>query len=177
MWSVRPLTLALVAACATASPPPTAQRPAAIHHDALMAHVSVLASDSMEGRLIGTPGSLRARAYLVQAFTTAGLRPFGASLENPVEGTTRDGRVLHGANVVGYIPGRSAASRYLVVSAHYDHVGVRNGEIFNGADDNASGTAALIELARWFRDNPLEHTIIIAAVSYTHLTLPTNREV
>jgi Zn-dependent M28 family amino/carboxypeptidase len=57
-------------------------------------------------------------------------------------------------NVVGHVRGAHEPERYLVVSAHYDHVGVRDGATYNGADDNASGTGALIELARWFAAHP-----------------------
>jgi Zn-dependent M28 family amino/carboxypeptidase len=52
--------------------------------------------------------------------------------------------------------------RVIVVSAHYDHVGVRNGEIFNGADDNASGTAAVLALAAYFKTHPPAHSILFA---------------
>lgn len=131
---------------------------------ALMRHVSVLAADSMEGRLIGTPGSARARAYLLREFAAAGLEPIGASFEHPFETRSpRDSSVRRGVNVVGRIPGRTDPSRAIVITAHYDHVGVRNGEVYNGADDDASGTAALIELARWFHANPPAHTLIFAA--------------
>jgi Zn-dependent M28 family amino/carboxypeptidase len=60
------------------------------------------------------------------------------------------------------ISGTKHADRYLVVSAHYDHLGVRNGEIYNGADDNASGTAAVLAMARWFKAHPPENSIIFA---------------
>ena len=50
----------------------------------------------------------------------------------------------------------------MVLSAHFDHLGVRNGVTYNGADDNASGTAAVLEIARWFLAHPPEHSIIVA---------------
>ena len=176
-WMRRPTRAALGAlllagAGCTRSTPATAQSAssasaqtsAAIGAEALMAHVSVLAADSMEGRLIGTPGSARARAYLVRAFADAGLRPIGASFEVPVQMVSpRDSSIRRGTNVVGEIRGRTTPDRYIVVTAHYDHVGVREGQIYNGADDDASGTAALIEMARWFRANPPEHSLIFAA--------------
>ena len=49
------------------------------------------------------------------------------------------------------------------MSAHYDHIGVRNGQVFNGADDNASGTAALFALGKYFSEHRPEHTVIFAA--------------
>jgi Zn-dependent M28 family amino/carboxypeptidase len=62
--------------------------------------------------------------------------------------------------------GRTNPERYIVVTAHFDHVGVRQDQIYNGADDNASGTAALMEIARWFAANPPMHSIIFAALDY-----------
>jgi hypothetical protein len=171
--SVATLALALLAAiatgCASSTPQPAAvstdaASADAIRADALMAHVSVLAADSMEGRLIGTPGSARARAYLVRAFADAGLQPIGPTFEAAVEMVSpRDSTIRRGTNVVGQVRGRTAPERYIVVSAHYDHVGVRQGEIYNGADDDASGTAALIEIARWFRANPPAHSLVFVA--------------
>lgn len=154
---------AAVAACAT-MPAPASTSSVGVEADALMRHVSILAADSMEGRLIGTPGSARARTYLIRAFTDVGLQPIGTSFEVPFESVSpRDSSVRRGVNLVGQVRGRTDPDRYLVVTAHYDHVGVRNGQIYNGADDDASGTAALIEMARWFRANPPEHTIVFAA--------------
>ena len=60
------------------------------------------------------------------------------------------------------IRGTKHADRYLVVSAHYDHLGVRNGVIYNGADDNASGTAAVLAMAQWFKSHPPENSVIFA---------------
>lgn len=129
-----------------------------------MRHVNVLAADSLEGRLIGTTGGAKARAYLLRAFADAGLQPIGAGLEYPFETRVpRDSTVRRGVNIVGLVRGRTAPDRYIVVTAHYDHVGVRNGEIYNGADDNASGASALVELVRYFRANPPAHSLVFAA--------------
>jgi Zn-dependent M28 family amino/carboxypeptidase len=61
------------------------------------------------------------------------------------------------------VPGRVQADRYIVISAHYDHLGTRGDTIYNGADDDASGTAALLALARHFARRPAEHSLIFAA--------------
>lgn len=142
--------LALVlGGCAMNGTTATPQAAPRITAPALMRHVSVLAADSMEGRLIGTPGNARARAYLLREFAAAGLEPVGGSFEHPFEARSpRDSSVRRGVNLVGRIAGRTDPSRAIVITAHYDHVGVRNGEVYNGADDDASGTAALLELAR-----------------------------
>ena len=119
-----------------------------------------LSADDMEGRAVGTPGGARARAYLLARFKAAGLAPFGTSHEVPFE---RRGERDPGVNVIGYIPGTAAPERFIVVSAHYDHVGVRGGRIFNGANDNASGAAALPAIAGYFRAHRPAHSILIAA--------------
>lgn len=127
----------------------------------LISDISVLAADSMEGRRIGTPGGARARAFLLREFGAIGLAPLPDSFPAPFYARVRTD-VLDGVNLVGMIRGTKHADRYLVVSAHYDHLGVRNGEIYNGADDNASGTSAVLAMARWFKAHPPENSVIIA---------------
>jgi hypothetical protein len=126
----------------------------------LLADLSALAADSMEGRRFGTPGGARARAFLLRAITRIGLAPMRNGFSMPF--TAKEGSELHGANVVGLIRGTKHLDRYIVVSAHYDHLGVRGGVIYNGADDNASGTAAVLEMARWFKAHPPENSMVFA---------------
>lgn len=125
----------------------------------LMAEVRALADDSMEGRRTGTPGGERARRYLDRAFAAAGLEPVRGQFRHGFGAA--DGGAA-GVNFEGRIAGRDT-SRIIVVSAHYDHLGVRNGQVFNGADDNASGTAALLEIARWYAKTQPMHTLLFVA--------------
>ena len=129
----------------------------------LLNDVETLSSDEMQGRWVGTPGSVKAREYVLKRFKECGLEPFGNSYLQPFDLQSRADEKLQGANVIGYIKGKRNAEKYIVVSAHYDHVGVRGGEIYNGADDNASGTAALFALAAYFKKNRPAHSIIFAA--------------
>jgi Zn-dependent M28 family amino/carboxypeptidase len=69
---------------------------------------------------------------------------------------------LTGVNVQVTVPGFLFPDRWIVLTAHYDHVGVRDGQVFNGADDNASGTAALLALAEYFRRHPPRHSLLLA---------------
>lgn len=131
--------------------------------ETLLKDLEVLAADAMEGRGVGTPGGARAREYVAKRFAESGIRPFGASFLQPFEFANAAGERLTGANVVGFVEGAKFKDRYIVVSAHYDHVGVRRGEIYNGADDNASGTAALFALAAYFKKNRPAHSIVFAA--------------
>jgi Zn-dependent M28 family amino/carboxypeptidase len=126
---------------------------------ALMATVRALAADSMEGRRLGTPGGARARRYLVARLAALRLLPLGAGFEHrfALADSTRCG-----VNLLAVIPGTRRPERYFVLSAHYDHLGIRRGEIYNGADDNASGTAAVLAIAAALRRAPLAHSVIVA---------------
>ena len=126
--------------------------------------VRVLSADSMEGRGVGTPGGAKARAYIVKRFGQIGLRPPGKSFERPFTFKPRYfGKDLTGVNLVARIQGTSSSDKVLVVSAHYDHLGVRKGEVYNGADDNASGVAGLLAVAEAFKARPPRHTVLIVA--------------
>jgi hypothetical protein len=123
-------------------------------------HVAALAADSMRGRDSPSPELDRAAGYIETAFRSAGLEPGnGASFSQtfPV-GASKNGPGGTVRNVIGWIPGIDPRLReeYVVFTAHYDHIGVagvpdaRGDSIYNGADDNASGTAALLEIAEAF---------------------------
>lgn len=144
---------------AVKKPAPTSK---IINASALLRDVQTLSADDMEGRGIGTPGGAKAREYVVKRFKEAGIAAFKNDYLQPFEFTTR-GRKISGTNVVGYIEGAKFKDKYIVVSGHYDHVGIQNGEIYNGADDDASGTSALFAIAEYFRKNKPQHTIIFAA--------------
>jgi len=143
------LTAAAAAAQSTTASPDSAR---------LLRDLSVLAHDSMAGRATGTPGAARARAFILDELDAAGIAPAGPSM---VQEFTWPGG--EGANVVGRIDGRSREdAEVIVLSAHYDHLGIYRGQVYNGADDNASGVAALLEIARLLRAEPLEHPALIA---------------
>jgi Zn-dependent M28 family amino/carboxypeptidase len=161
------LALTLTLAAQLAAPAPTrAQTATAATVDAkqLLADLSVLAADSMEGRRTGTPGNAKARSYIIRRFQAAGVKPLDASFEEPFTFSGRGGGApSNGVNVVGMIRGTKQPDRYIVVSAHYDHLGVRDGDVFNGADDNASGTAALFAVAEYFRLHAPSHSLLLVA--------------
>ncbi|HEU5217715.1 MAG TPA: M28 family peptidase [Gemmatimonadales bacterium] len=149
---------ALALGMISAAGPASAQAIAPADTAALMATVRVLAADSMEGRRIGTPGGARARAYLLARLSALGITPLGPGYEQRF--VVKD--TLTGVNLLGRIRGTRVPERYIVLSAHYDHVGVNGGQIYNGADDNASGTAAVLAMAEAIRKAPLEHSVVIA---------------
>ncbi len=130
----------------------------------IMSRLSALSADSMEGRRAGSPGSARARAWIIGQLREIGAQPgANGSFEMPIKLRPRAGSTdTVGANIVARIPGKNSTGPVLVVSAHYDHLGVRNGETYNGADDDASGCIALLTMAeRMIKDKP-DHDVILA---------------
>lgn len=156
--SRRPLTLAAVLLSLVAASPAFAGPGAKAIDD-----VRILSADDMQGRAPGTPGSEKARAHILTRFAQIGLAPVGDRFEQPFNFTKRDGSTVQGVNLVARIKG-TRGGKAMVVSAHYDHLGVRNGEIYNGADDNASGVAGLLAVAEAFKDKPPKHDVIFAVV-------------
>jgi Zn-dependent M28 family amino/carboxypeptidase len=132
--------------------------------DKALDDVRILSADDMQGRAPGTPGSEKARAYILSRFTQIGLPPIGETLEQPFTFTKRDGATGQGINLVARIKGTDAGGKAMVVSAHYDHLGVRDGQIYNGSDDNASGVAGLLAVAEAFKARPPKHDVIFAVV-------------
>ncbi len=127
----------------------------------LAEYVYYFASDSLKGREAGSHGAEMARYYIVARYKECGLKPFlNGDFVIPFKHGDKDY-----ANVVGIIEGNSLKHEYIVLGAHFDHLGVKNGNIYPGADDNASGSAALIEIARELcaRQGELERSVIIAA--------------
>jgi len=157
-------TVALVACMPAAVPAP---EPVATGPSQLLEDARILSADDMEGRDTGAPGGERARAYIVSRLDALGVRaPLVGRLQSwSAQGRTRDGaKTFNGVNVLGMVPGTRAGDRWIVVTAHYDHVGTQNGQIFNGADDNASGVATMLELARRLKQSPPEHSVLLVAL-------------
>lgn len=116
-------------------------------------HVFTLASDEFEGRKTGEKGQKMAAEYLANAYTNYGLK--GNPLTNnhfqvvPLEALKYKSEFAS-ENVIGFIEGSEKPEEIIVISSHYDHEGIKKGVIFNGADDNASGTSAVLEIAEAF---------------------------
>jgi Peptidase family M28/PDZ domain len=188
------LLLAAIACRGTATrPTPTATPDTA----SLMRDVRFLASDALEGRGTGTAGNDSAAAYIARRFVNIGLSPIFTQPETRVcvRATVCDGRFLqpfvarsvaaaHAGlsgelptqNVAAVVRGSDAAMRdqYVIVGAHFDHLGrsafgaldpEAANAIHNGADDNASGTAAVMELARLLHRNPTKRSVIFVTFS------------
>lgn len=122
-----------------------------------------LSSDSCEGRQPGTAGHARAIKRILSRMREAGLDSFKRSLLQFFSGK-RINNTKQGVNIAGWIKGTKYPEKYIVISAHYDHVGKAvNGDIYHGASDNASGTACLLAMAKYFKQHPHPYSLIFAA--------------
>jgi hypothetical protein len=149
----------------------------------LLNDVRFLAGDGLGGRLIGSPGADSAARFLARRFRASGLRPapggwfqeFTVAGDAPAAQHAGIGGAV-GRNVVGVLPGRDPDLRneIVIVGAHYDHLGPGHfgaldpdstGAVHNGADDNASGTSALIHIARKLSASPPARTVVFIAFS------------
>lgn len=156
-------------------------------------HLYYLASDSLQGRRAGTDDGRKAAAYIENEYRQMGLQPFGGTYRHyflhsyssiqgrsilisadSVEYYTEHEKTVY-CNLVGIIEGCDPVlkNEYIVVGGHYDHLGVKNGEVYNGADDNASGTASVTEVARQLlaRRGDLKRSVIICAFDAEELGL------
>lgn len=142
--------------------------------------VTYLSDDKLEGRRTGTPGEKMAAEFISKQFKKAGLRPLGdnGTWFQVFEISGKEKRT--GQNVIGFIDNKVAST--IVVGAHYDHLGYGEDKnslykgdqlmIHNGADDNASGTATLIELGRWLKKaGSKKYNFILVAFSGEELGL------
>ena len=138
--------------------------------DQAIADTRILSTDAMEGRAPATPGSTMARAYLAARLEAIGALPLFESYEQPFTfREAAEGPLRHGINLVARIAGTETDGKIIAVTAHYDHFGVSDGEIYNGADDNASGVAGVLALAQALVLDPPRHTTILAFVDAEEL--------
>ena len=152
------------------------------HADSIRHLVSILASDSLKGRLTGTPENLMAADFIADEFKKAGLNSVAGN-----NGFFQEVKIGW-FNVIGAIMGKSKPGQLIIFSAHYDHVGskstnphpkfggqaeVERGDtIYNGANDNASGVSAVISLAKYFKAlNNNERTLVFVAFTGEELGL------
>ncbi len=149
--------------------------------EAVHSQIAFLACDAMKGRRVDSNESRIAQEYIIQQFRSLGVKPFFND-DYRQEAYIFDGKIRLD-NVIGMIEGKNK-DEYIVVGAHYDHIGTRNQHalhllgvntgshnddvevdtIFNGADDNASGTVAVLQLAKAFAEQGFqpERTIVFA---------------
>lgn len=122
--------------------------------------ITVLSHDSLQGRKHASQGFDKAALYVEQQLTTIGVKPlFGNSYKDTVSG-------FYGYNIVGVIETPTSTNEYIILSAHLDHLGIKTrntqDSIYNGANDNASGVAAVLKIAEELSKHSFSKKIIIA---------------
>ena len=141
-------------------------------------HLYTLAADNMEGRKSGTPGIEKAAVYIENEFKKIGLSTF-SDLESYRQTFTfknrRTKEDITSSNIIGVLEGKSKKDEYVIISAHYDHLGMKkSGEgdlIYNGANDDASGVTGVLALAAYFKKVGAERTIVFAAFTAEEMGL------
>lgn len=128
-----------------------------IKADDLKKNLYVIASDEMEGRDTGSPGQKKAGVYMVNYYKSLGIS-FPKALGSYYQKVPADfmkkrggGNLPDSENILAFIEGSEKPNEIVVISGHYDHVGTRNGVVYNGADDDGSGTVAVMEIAKAFQ--------------------------
>ncbi|MBL7864654.1 MAG: M20/M25/M40 family metallo-hydrolase [Cyclobacteriaceae bacterium] len=131
-------------------------------------HIRILANDSLQGRGTGTEGERMAASYIESQFKALKLKPLGDNktwrqqfdFKSGTHGTGEPGKAN---NIIAFLD--NGAANTIIIGAHYDHLGTgiqgssfeaNNGQVHNGADDNASGVAGILELARYFKTNKVK---------------------
>lgn len=123
----------------------------------LKTHLYNVASDGMEGRETGSTGQKKAGKYLIDNYKTnkipfpKGATDYYQKIPAAYLNAKRNENLPDSENIWAYIEGSEKPNEIIIISAHYDHIGVKDGEIFNGADDDGSGTVALLEIAQAFK--------------------------
>jgi Zn-dependent M28 family amino/carboxypeptidase len=141
-------------------------------------HLYTLAADNMEGRKSGTPGIEKAAVYIENEFKKIGLSTFG-DLDSYRQTFTFKNRKskddITSSNIIGVLEGKSKKDEYVIISAHYDHLGMKKSGagdlIYNGANDDASGVTGVLTLAAYFKEIGHERTLIFAAFTAEEMGL------
>ena len=177
MKNISPIILVLLIAISCKKHPTTIKNETAlkvfeIDSNTVRKHLYTLASDEMEGRGTGTPGIEKAAVYIENEFERIGLATF-QDLETYRQTFTFENRrtqeKITASNIIGVLEGKSKKDEFVVVSAHFDHLGIRKttgqlDSIYNGANDDASGVTGVLTLAEYFKNKGTnERTIVFVA--------------
>jgi len=142
-------------------------------------HLYTLASDKMEGRRAGTIGIERAAQYIENEFKRLGLSTYDTLSSYRQTLTFKNRRTqedITSSNIIGVLEGTSKKDEIVIISAHYDHLGIRAKKgvldsIYNGANDDASGVAGVLALAAYFKKAGNERTVVFAAFTAEEMGL------
>ena len=133
--------------------------PNQINEEKLLSNFKRLSSNNFQGRKTGTKGNLKAQQFIKDQLNKLKVTPFQGKFLHPFTFTSHFTH-MRASNVIGLIEGVNEKSGYIILTAHFDHLGQKADKIFNGADDNASGTASLLAIAENVMISPLSHHVI-----------------
>ena len=142
----------------------------------LKTHLLVIASDEMEGRQTGSSGQKKAGDYLINQYKTntvpfpKGATDYYQRIPASFLNAIRNDNLSDSENIWAFIEGSEKPDEIVVISAHYDHIGIINGEVYNGADDDGSGTVALLEIAQAFETAKKEGNGPKRSILFLHVT-------
>ena len=125
----------------------------------LLSDLKTLSADKFLGRKNGEPGNVLAQSFIVDSLRHSQVMPMLESYRQPFF-NEQAFETVQGVNIAGMVLGKKFADKYIVLTAHYDHLGRQGSEVFNGADDNASGVIALLHYATQIQQYPLDHSVI-----------------
>lgn len=149
-----------------------------IKSEELKENLYVIAADDMEGRDTGSPAQKRAADYIINFYKNLNIShpPEMSSYLQTVPADYMNKKSRRGetfndsANILAFIKGREKPEEIVVISAHYDHVGTKNGVVYNGADDDGSGTVAVMEIAEAFKQAEKEGHGPKRSILFLHVT-------
>ena len=124
----------------------------------LKKHLEIVASDEMEGRETGSKGQKKAGEYMIAQYKAnnisfpKGAKTFYQTVPAAYLNAKYKENLPDSENIWAFIEGSDKKNEIIVISAHYDHIGIKKGQIYNGADDDGSGTVALMEIAQAFNE-------------------------
>ena len=142
----------------------------------LIKHLTIVASDDMQGRETGSKGQKKAGEYLINHYKSnaisfpKGATDFYQKIPAAFLNAKRNENLPDSENIWAYIEGSEKPDEIIVISAHYDHVGIKDGEVYNGADDDGSGTVALLEIAQAFEIAKKEGHGPKRSILFLHMT-------
>lgn len=128
-----------------------------------------LSHDAAEGRKTGTDGNEAAKRFIVKQMDALGAKSLVKGYRHDFTFQNRSGETVTGENIISYIKGTEEGA--FVITAHFDHLGVVGEDIYNGADDNASGVAAMLAFIEYFKINRPRHTMVFAALDAEEMGL------
>ncbi len=142
----------------------------------LSKNLHVIASDEMGGRNTGETGQKKAGLYIIEQYKALGIKNPPGSVDFyqkvPSEFMKKGfaPKLGDSENIWAFIPGAEKPEEVVIISAHYDHIGMKNGEVYNGADDDGSGTVSLIEIAKAFAEAKKEGHAPKRSILFLHVT-------